>query len=177
MGTSDLKLARPKRGGSKSTASGRALGLALARRIDDTTSLLRQAKTHIKRADKPGRGKAKTQIRALQTLLVDVERDALSAGVTQEFAEDATRLLSQIDDHADRLIGRKKPKKRHLRRARKDLRRVRRKLEALLSNAGRALPSSPKLVIPPEPGQTDTPTSESSLRAAASGETEPTATP
>lgn len=149
-------------GGSGPDATLRTRGLALARRIDRTRDLLRQARRRIKRSDRKGRAKALKQIKRMKTLLDSMEQDALGQGVSKAFQTDARRLLADADDVIDRLVQKSTLKKRHLRRMRKDLKDVRRRIEALLTVRveGPSTPPAPRLVeaaTGPEPRPDDSP--------------------
>ena len=154
MPTTDLRLARPSERSGRSSTASVALGLELARRIERTAALARRARRHVKGSDASGRRKALKQVESLRELLRDLEQDALTVGVTAAFVEDARRLLHEADDHLDRLIGKKKLKKRHLRRGRKDLRDVRRRLEALIGRV--SAPASALVAVEATPASPDT---------------------
>jgi len=134
MAAADLKLAHSGGSGKRPDTARRARGLKLARRIDQTSALVRQGRRRVKKSEAKGRKRTRRRLKNLRAVLEALEQHALTAGVAPAFDEDARRLLELADDHLDRVVGRKKPlKKRHLRRLRRDADDVARRLEALLT--------------------------------------------
>lgn len=162
MPATDLKLASSP----PDPPQDKALGLDLARRIERTRGLVRQARRKVKRSDSKGRKRARKQLDRFRDLLSDVEQDAISSGVTEPFAEDAARILSDGDEHLDAVISRKKRlKKRHLRRIRKQVRTVRRRFEALLSSQ-----PAPTPTLAPDPPDGSAPSADVTPAASTNAE-------
>lgn len=125
----DLELAPARRGSGPDPAR----GLALARRIERTNGLVRQARRRVKRTEAKGRKRAAKQLERLRDVLAGVERDSIALGVTPSFAHQASEILTMADEHLEAALAHKRLKKRHLKALRQQIRAERRRLEALLT--------------------------------------------
>ena len=108
-------------------------GLKLARRLERTADLLRQARLRIEGCEADGRRKTLARVDRVFSVVQGIEHDVLALGASKAFARELRASLDETDGHLRALIDRKKAlKKKHLKRLRKALPQVRRRLEALL---------------------------------------------
>lgn len=108
-------------------------GLKLARRLERTADLLRQARIRVASTDLDGRRKTLARIDRVFSVIQGIEHDVLALGASKSFARELRALLDLADEHLGALIDhRKSLKKKHLKRLRKALPQVRRGLEALI---------------------------------------------
>ncbi|TVQ90040.1 MAG: hypothetical protein EA397_13870 [Deltaproteobacteria bacterium] len=111
----------------------RGRGLKLARRLERTADLLRQARLRVEGCEANGRRKTLARIDRIFSVVQGIEHDVLALGASKAFARELRASLDETDGHLSALIDRKKAlKKKHLKRLRKALPEVRRRLEALL---------------------------------------------
>lgn len=108
-------------------------GLKLARRLERSADLLRQAHVRVMTSESKGRKKTLARIERVLTVLHAIEHDVIALGATRPFGADLRALLAEHDDHVGALVDRNKPpRKRHLKRLRHELDDIRRRLESLL---------------------------------------------
>jgi len=122
-----------KNGSGEPPPLDRALGLKLARRLEKSADLLRQARLRVEGSRADGRRKTLARIDRAFRVIQDLERDAITLGVSPPYAHDVRALLSECDETLEPFVGRRKaPKAKQLRRLRREIRDIRRRLEALL---------------------------------------------
>lgn len=110
-----------------------ALGLKLARRIQKSANMLRQARQRVESCRADGRRKTLARIDRTYKVIQDLEHDALALGVSTPYDHDVRALLDACDEAVSSVVGRRKAlKARHLRGLRREVRDIRRRLEALL---------------------------------------------
>ena len=110
-------------------------GLKLARRLERTADLLRQARLRVDGCDARGRKKAVVGLDRLFAVLHDLERDVIATPMPKPFSHDVRALLDEADEHLTVVVSRKKRlKRRHLQRLRAEVRHLRRRFESLLGS-------------------------------------------
>lgn len=129
---SDAALQLVPKSGARPTVAAQARGLALARRIEVTADRLRVVARRVKKSAHPKRHKTRRHLRSLKALLQDLERDALSAGVSEAYLVRLVEGLDAVDAPLQRTLDRAQLKGKHLRQLRDDCRAARRQLEGLL---------------------------------------------
>jgi hypothetical protein len=109
-------------------------GLKLARRLERSADLLRQARLRVHATSARGRKRTLARIDRLFTVVQALERDVIGLEPSKPFSQDLRALLDECDEQLSFAISRKKSlRKRHLKLLRLHVRHVRRRLEALLS--------------------------------------------